>query len=191
MSQDIQNIESQFLEDIKNNSGFTIAAGIIVLLMGMLAMAAPLVAGLSVAMMVGVILIIGGAGQLAFAFKTSKSVFAIIIGVLTVIVGIYMIMNPAEALVSLTIFLAIYLIVSGIFEALMAFQVKPVKGWGWALLSGILSLILGAMIWSQFPLSGAWAIGILIGIKLFFSGMSLIMFGLMARAATKELEPVA
>ncbi|MFW2372046.1 MAG: HdeD family acid-resistance protein [Gammaproteobacteria bacterium] len=186
-----ENIQTQFLEDIKNNSGLTIGAGIIVLLMGLLAMTAPLVAGLSVAMMVGVILIIGGVGQLAFAFKTSKSVFTIIVGALTVIVGAYMVLNPGPALASLTIFLAAYLIVSGIFEALMAFQVKPVKGWGWALFSGILSLILGAMIWSQFPLSGAWAIGILIGVRLFFSGMSLLMFGLIARSATKELEAAA
>lgn len=187
MSQGMQNIDTQFMEDIKNNTGFTIAAGIIVLLMGMLAMAAPLVAGLSVAMMVGMILIIGGIGQLAFAFKTGKGVFTIIIGALTVIVGGYMVVKPGEALASLTIFLAIYLIVSGIFEALMALQVKPVRGWGWALFSGILSLLLGVMIWSQFPLSGAWAIGILIGFRLFFSGLSLLMFGFSARGVTAEI----
>ena len=69
----------------------------------------------------------------------------------------------------------------------MAFQVKPNAGWGWALFNGIMSVILGAMIWSQFPLSGAWAIGILIGARLIFSGWTLIMFGMTARSAAKDM----
>ena len=114
-----------------------------------------------------------------------------IIAVLMAIVGVYMIMNPAAALASLTIFLAAYLIVSGIFEALFAFQVKPAKGWGWELLNGIISILLGAMIWNQFPISGAWAIGILFGVKLLFSGWTLIMFGLAARGMATEASGIA
>ena len=187
MSQEIQKINSPFLEEIKKNSGLTITMGVIVLLMGLLAMGSPLIAGLSIAMVVGVLFIIGGIGQLAFAFKTGSRIFDIILGVLTVVVGIYMVMNPAAALASLTIFLAAYLIVSGIFEALMAFQIKPANGWGWALFNGIISLLLGAMIWNQFPLSGVWAVGILLGVKLFFSGWMLLMFGLAARGMAGEL----
>jgi len=186
MSQEIQNINSPFLEEIKKNSGLTIATGVIVLLMGLLAMGSPFIAGLSIAMVVGILFIIGGIGQLAFAFQTGRRIFNIILGVLTVVVGIYMVMNPAAALASLTIFLAAYLIVSGIFEALMAFQIKPANGWGWSLFSGIISVLLGGMIWNQFPLSGAWAIGILLGVKLFFSGWTLLMFGLLARGMAKE-----
>ena len=70
MSQEHQNIEMQFMEDVKKNSGLTIAVGVILLLLGLLAMGSPLVAGLSVAMMVGFMLIFGGIGQLAFAVKT-------------------------------------------------------------------------------------------------------------------------
>jgi uncharacterized membrane protein HdeD (DUF308 family) len=64
----------------------------------------------------------------------------------------------------------------------MAFQIKPTKGWGWVLFSGILFLVLGGMIWSQFPVSGAWAIGLLVGINLFFSGWRLAMLGIAARS---------
>jgi len=188
MSEEFQNIESTFMREIKKNSGLTIAMGIIVLLMGLFAMGSPLIAGLSIAMVVGILFIIGGGGQLVFAFKTGKRVLDIILGVLTVIVGIYMVMNPAAALASLTIFLAAYLIVSGIFEAIMAFQIRPASGWGWALFNGIVSVLLGAMIWNQYPLSGAWAIGILLGIKLFFSGWMLLMFGLAARDMASELK---
>jgi len=185
MSQDIQKIESPIMEGVKKNAGLTIATGIIMMLMGLLAMGSPFIAGLSVAVMVGVVLIIGGIGQLVFAFRTSKQILTIIFGVLTVIVGIYMLSNPSAALATLTVFLAAYLIVSGIFEAMMSFQVKPDKGWGWALFSGILSVLLGVMIWSQFPLSGAWAIGILVGVRLFFSGWTLLMFGFGVRQMTR------
>jgi len=191
MSNEMQNMNSPFLEEIKKNSGLTIAIGIIVLLMGFLAMGSPLIAGLSVALMVGVMLIIGGIGQLVFAVKAGKGIFAIIIAILMIIVGGYMILNPASSLASLTIFLAAYLIVSGIFEALLAFQVKPAKGWGWELFNGIISILLGAMIWNQFPISGAWAIGILFGVKLLFSGWTLIMFGLAARAMATEASGIA
>ena len=191
MSQEIQNINTPFLEEIKKNSGLTIAIGVIVLLMGFFAMGSPLIAGLSVTLMVGVMLIIGGIAQLVFAIKSRSGIFAIIIAVFMAIVGVYMIMNPAAALASLTIFLAAYLIMSGIFEALLAFQVKPAKGWGWELFNGIISLLLGAMIWNQFPISGAWAIGILFGVKLLFSGWTLIMFGLAARGMATEASSTA
>ena len=187
MSDEIQSVDSAFLDDIRKNSGLTIAMGVIVLLMGLLAIGSPFMAGLSIAMVVGILFIIGGIGQTIFAFKAGTGLFTIIIGVLTVVAGGYMVSNPAAALATLTIFLAAYLIVSGIFEVLMAFQAKPAAGWGWALFSGLLSILLGVMIWSQFPLSGAWAIGILLGIRLFTGGLSLMMFGMAARSAVKNL----
>lgn len=186
MSEEIQNNDSAFLDDIRKNSGLTIAMGVIVLLMGFLAIGSPFMAGLSIAMVVGILFIIGGIGQLVFAFQAGRRILNIILGLLTAAVGIYMVMNPVAALVSLTIFLAAYLIVSGIFEVVLAFQIKPVSGWGWALFSGIISVLLGVMIWSQFPLSGAWAIGVLLGVKLFFSGWTLLMFGMAAKGLAKE-----
>ena len=182
-----QAIQSQFLEEIKKNAGLTIWIGAVILLLGIFAMASPLVAGKSVAMIVGVLLIIGGLGQLLFAFKTGMGALAVILGGLTVALGGYMLANLGTALAALTIFLTLYLIVSGILDAIMAFQVKPANGWGMVLFSGLLSVVLGILIWSQFPLSGAWAIGILLGIRLFFTGSVLVMFGFAARGAAKEL----
>jgi uncharacterized membrane protein HdeD (DUF308 family) len=176
-----QMIQAEFQEDMKKSSGFVIATGILLLLMGMFAMSSPLVAGLSLAMMVGFMLIVAGIGQLSFAFKAGKGIFAFIFGALTVVIGGYMVSRPDAALGSLTLFLALYLIFSGVFEMMMAFQLRPVKGWGWAAFSGFLSMLLGIMIWNQFPLSGVWAVGILIGIRLFFNGFTLLMVGMAAR----------
>lgn len=187
MSHQMQNFESQFMEQVKKNTGMTIAMGVLVMVMGVFAMASPFIAGVSIAMVVGVFLILGGIGQTVFAVKAGTGLFTIILGVLTVIAGGYMVSNPAAALASLTIFLAAYLIVSGIFEAIVAFQARPAARWGWALFSGLLSILLGGMIWSQFPLSGAWAIGILLGVRLFTGGLTLMMFGTAARSAIKNI----
>jgi len=113
MSQEMQKIETQFLAEIRKNSGMTMVMGIIVILMGLFAMGSPFIAGLSLAMMVGVMLIVGGIAQLVFAIKTGKGILTIILGILTVIIGAYMVSNPGVALASLTIFLAAYLIISG------------------------------------------------------------------------------
>jgi len=182
MTQEIQKIETIFAQEIKNNTKFIMILGTILLVIGLLAMGAPLVAGLSLALMIGIILLLAGIGQLVFAIKTDKGLFNISIALLTLIIGLYMLANPGAALGSLTIFLALYLLISGFFEIMMALQIRPVKGWGWALFSGIISTLLGAMIWGQFPVSGAWAVGLLIGIRLFFSGWTLLMFGMAAKA---------
>jgi uncharacterized membrane protein HdeD (DUF308 family) len=176
-----QMTQAQFQENIQRNSGLIIATGFLLLMMGMFAMGSPLVAGLSLAMMVGTTLIISGIGQLSFAFKAGKGIFSFVLGALTVVIGCYMFSRPGAVLGSLTLFLALYLVISGIFEAMMYFQFRPVKGWGFAMFSGILSILLGIMIWNQFPLSGIWAVGILIGVRLFFNGLTLLMLGFAAR----------
>ncbi len=73
---------TKVLEDIQNSSGSIIATGVLMLLMGVFAMASPLAAGLSLALMVGVLLLVGGIGQLVFAFKSGKGLFAIVFAVL-------------------------------------------------------------------------------------------------------------
>lgn len=83
----------------------------------------------------------------------------------------------------LTLLLAFYLVLEGVTEVLLAFQMRPVAGWGWTLASGVAALVLGAMIWNQWPVSGAWAVGLLVGINLLFTGSSLLGLGMAARNA--------
>lgn len=185
MSQEFQNIDTLFHDRLKENYKFIISMGVILLLTGLLSMGAPLVAGLSLALMVGFVLFVAGIGQLIFSIKTSKGFFSTFFALLTLFVGLYMVTNPGEALGTLTLFLAAYLIISGLFEILMSYELRSTNGWEWALFSGALSMLLGVMIWNQFPLSGVWAIGILVGIRLFFSGWSLLMLGMAARSLQK------
>ena len=194
MTDQLDSAQTELLERIKQNTGMVITLGVILLIVGTAAMFSPLVAGLSIAITVGILLILGGISQLFFAFKAGsfgKGIWIFILGLLTVIIGIAMISQPKAALATLTLFLAAYFIVEGIFEIIGAFQIKPIKGWGWTLFSGIISLLLGMMIWNQLPLSGAWAIGILVGIKLIFSGWMLIALGSAAKNTAKDIEAAA
>jgi uncharacterized membrane protein HdeD (DUF308 family) len=178
-------------KEVKKHGGLLIVLGIVTVILGVLAMGAPLMAGVAVNLMVGAFILVGGIARLIFAFKATSwraGIFGVLIGIVAILVGILMLTRPLLGLASLTLFLAAYFFADGILEIVAAFKHKPEKGWGWVLVGGIAALLLGIMIWRQWPLSGAWAIGILFGINLIFSGMSMIALGSAARAVGSELE---
>ncbi len=172
-------------EMVKRDSTMLIVLGIITVILGVVAMIAPMIAGLTVALMIGMILIAAGIVRTVFAFKCKswgKGILVFLLGLLTLLVGLYMVARPGVALVSLTLFLAAYFVVDGIFGIIEAFDLKPIKGWGWMLFGGIVSILLGIMIWRQWPISGAWAVGILVGVKLLFAGFEMTAIGTAGRS---------
>jgi uncharacterized membrane protein HdeD (DUF308 family) len=84
-------------------------------------------------------------------------------------------------LASLTLAVAIYLFVEGVLEFILWFELRTAAGRGWLLLDGVVTLVLAAMIWSTWPSSAAWVIGTLVGINIFFSGISRLVLSLAAR----------
>lgn len=178
---------------VKKDSTMLLALGVLTVILGFFAMMSPMMTGMTVAVMIGILLIIAGIARGIFAFKAQswgKGILAFLLGLLTLIVGFYMVTRPGVAVASLTLFLAAYFIVDGIFEVIEAFQLKPIDGWGWMLFGGIVSVLLGFMIWRQWPISGAWAIGILVGIKLIFGGMAMSVMGWMGRKYSGKAEDV-
>jgi uncharacterized membrane protein HdeD (DUF308 family) len=154
--------------------------GILTIILGLLAIAAPLVAGVSVAILVGLLVLIGGVARMVWAFQAGsvgKGLLGFAIGALTLVCGVLLVSDPLVASGVLTLLLAVYFLVDGGAEIAAAFHVRPASGWGWLLAGGILSLLLGLMIWQQFPLSGAWAICVLLGFKLLLVGMIMIGVG--------------
>ena len=175
---------------IKARSGWLIGLGIVTIILGVLAIGSPFVAGLSVAIVVGSLLLISGLGQCIFAFQAGSfgsGLLAFILGLLTVVCGVMMIGDPMLGLGILTVVLIAYLIVEGIFEVFVAIQLRPMSGWGWMVFSGIVSVVLGIFLWRKWPLTGAMAIGILLGIKLLFLGTWMLMVGFAARSAAKSV----
>lgn len=158
--------------------------GWITMFMGLLAVASPAVSGVTVVIMVAIVLIIAGVARVIAGFQ-GDGFWSILFGVLYVVGGVVMIGRPYLGLASLTMVLIIYFLVNGIGEIISAFQAKPQQGWGFVLFSGIVSVMLAFMIWNQWPLSGAWAVGVLVGIQLIFAGLTMITVGSAIKEASR------
>jgi uncharacterized membrane protein HdeD (DUF308 family) len=189
MANDIQTVDQEMLGTLKTHAGVGIAVGVLVAIAGILALMAPLAAGLSIAITVGVLLVVSGVFRMFFAFKMGSfgpGLLVFIVGLLSALAGLYMLARPAMALATITLVLAAFFIVSGGFEIVWAFRLRPIKGWGWTLFSGIVALALGIMIWGQFPVSGVWAVGTLVGIHMIFGGSAIASLCSATRSAAKE-----
>jgi uncharacterized membrane protein HdeD (DUF308 family) len=166
--------------------GWSLFLSIVLILAGLFAILIPPISGLGVTIFLGWMLIISGATHLIFAWKvhvTSRKLWEILVGALYLFAGIYLILHPLAGLLSLTLFLAAYLFVEGIIELVLAFKLRPAPNWGWTLFDGVITIILGLMIWLTWPASTAWAIGTLVGISMLFSGISRLMLTLAAKRA--------
>lgn len=158
--------------------------GIVTILLGLAAMATPLMTGLSIVMIVGCFVIIAGIMRMVWAFGAGtfgRGLLALAIGGLILLCGLALVANPLFGSGILTTIIALCLIADGIAEVMGAFRVGSGPGRGWLLVGGVVSIILGVMIWRQYPLSGGWAIGILLGIRLLFAGMAMITGGAAVR----------
>jgi uncharacterized membrane protein HdeD (DUF308 family) len=185
MSDQFNSAGGPLLEGIKANAPLTIASGAILAVAGTFAILSPLVAGLSITVMVGAMLALGGISQCFLAFRAGafgRGVLMLLIGLLMALTGFYMMTQPVAGLASITLILVGYFVVTGIVETVAALQLKPNQGWSWQLTNGIITLLLGIMLWRQFPLSGTWALGVLFGIKMVFSGWALIFIGRKVKA---------
>lgn len=103
-----------------------------------------------------------------------------------IITGLALIFRPMIGMASMALMLAIFFLADGIFEVVAAFKVKPEKGWGWMLFGGIVSIVLAGFIFYEWPFSGVWAVGILVGVKLLFAGFAMIALGSMGRGVAKR-----
>ena len=191
MTNGIEEVDQDMLGTVKRHAGIGMALGIGIAVAGVLAVFSPLVAGLSVTIAVGVLLIVSGVSRLFLAFKMGsfgRGLLMFVLGVLTLVAGGYLVARPGMGLATLTLVLAAYLFVEGLFEIIYAFRLRPIKGWGWTLFSGIAALVLGVMICRQFPVSGMLAVGTIAGIHMIFAGSSMASLSRAARGAAKEAQ---
>jgi len=176
--------------NIKSGGRRMTVFGIISILLGIGAITAPAITGLSVVVTVGLLVMVGGIMKMLWAFAAEtfgKGVLAFAMGGLTLLCGLSMAGSPLFASAFLTVIIAGFLFADGVAEIVGAFRLNPDSGRGWMLVGGIASILLGAMIWGQFPLSGAWAIGVLLGLKLLFSGTEMLAVGNAGRELAKRM----
>ena len=159
--------------------------GILTIVFGILAIAMPWVAGQAVLWLVGVFVIAGGIMRMIWAFQTGslgKGVLVFLIGGLTLLAGVLVISHPLMTSAVLSVILAIYFVGDGLAELFAAGSLpEGQEGKGWLVFDGIVTLVLGVMIFTGFPIAGVIAIGVLLGIKLLFAGMTMLTLGSAAR----------
>jgi uncharacterized membrane protein HdeD (DUF308 family) len=171
------------IEEIRSVWGWFLALGVLLLGLGFIALSAPWLIALSTILLFGWLLLLGGVMEVvsaAWARRWSGFFLHLVTGLLDGVVGLLIVSKPDRALDFFTLMLAVFFLVGGLFRATSAVVVQ-FPNWGWALLGGVVSFLLGLMIWAQWPESSAWVIGTLLGIELIFRGWSWVMFALAAR----------
>lgn len=165
------------------SAGWLVGLGVVMLIVGALAIAASFIATLATVAVFGLLLLVGGIAQLAnvaFSRQWRGSMLHLAAGVLYLVVGSIMFARPLVSAVALTLVLGVMFFAGGLVRAITA-SIERFPTWGWALFSGLLSVLLGVLIGASWPSSGLWVIGLFVGIDLIFSGWSLIMLGFAAR----------
>jgi len=173
-----------WIAEAKRNAKWLILFGIIEIIIGILAVTTPLMTGLAVTMMVAIFLLLAGLSRLIGALKAGSwgaGAMGFLVGILALIGGIIVLTRPGAGLAWITWLLSVYLFVVGISGLALGLKLRPDTGWGWRVFNGILSLLLGVLIMRHWPLSGAWAIGVLVGIHFLSSGWTMLFVGLQAR----------
>ena len=156
------------------------ALGIVLVTLGIISLLVPWASGLAVQVVVGFVMIGAGVTWIVFSFHAKSwgsGLWEALVGVLAIITGVIMLAHPLISLAIMTLALVAFFTVAGVLKMVFAFQLKPLQGWGWVLFNGVLSILLSVMITYQWPFSGTWAVGTLVGVDLLIGGFSLIRTG--------------
>ena len=162
-----------------------VVLGITLMAVGAVAMGAAVITTLTSAVIFGILLVGAGAIQLVNAFLARSwrgFLIHVVVGLLYLVVGGLMVEHPVQAAEGLTLLLAAALLLGGAVRVTFAL-IESFAGRGWVLLNGVISVLLGVMIWQQWPAASLWVIGLFIGIDLVFSGWMSLMLGLMVKGA--------
>jgi uncharacterized membrane protein HdeD (DUF308 family) len=183
---DIAKIQQAVEKSLHEHWGLFLAEGIVLLILGAAAILIPPLATVAVTIILGWVFLVSGVVGLFTTFRMRAAPgfwWALISAVLGIVVGLMLLISPLRALLPLTIMLVAFFIIEGVASIMYAFDHKrELSGrWGWMLVSGVVDLILAAVIFAGLPGTAAWAIGLLVGINMIFGGAALIAMALHAR----------
>jgi uncharacterized membrane protein HdeD (DUF308 family) len=168
----------------KLGSGTSIVWAILLIVFGFLAIALPFATSWGVVVVIAWLIIFSGGFQFIHAFQSQgvgHIVWKLLVAILYVVVGIYFLLHPLLGVAAFTFALAIFFVVEGVFDLVAYFQTRAIPGSGWILFDGIVTLILGLLVWRQWPSSSLWVIGTLVGISMIMTGTTRLMMSLAAR----------
>lgn len=183
---DPETLRNAVAEAIREHWKLFLFQGLALMLLGLLAAALPQVAGLAITVVVGVLFLLGGTVRLFALLGSRRSpghAWSLLTAGLAIALGLVLLIEPLQGVLTLTILLAALFVIQGVASIVVALEYRRhLHNWGWVLASGLVDLLLAGLIWIGWPGSAAWAIGLLVGLSVFFLGLSLVMTALAARS---------
>ena len=178
-----QGLHGVGLEELKRGWGWFLGLGITLVILGGVALAWSVLATIISVQIFGWMLLFSGGLGLVHAFmrrRWSGFFIDLFAGALSAVVGLMLAAHPAEGAAVFTLLIALFLMIGGLFRIIAALSVRY-HNWVWLLLNGVVTLLLGFLIWKEWPWSGLWVIGTFVGIDMMLYGWSLVMLGLSAK----------
>ncbi len=172
----------------RRTTGISIGISILLILLGLLALILPGAVGIAVAILVLWVIVFSGLAHVVHAWDargTGDFLWRLLVGIVYLAVGIFLMLHPRESLVSLTLVLAILFLMEAGMLLAAYFWLRSRSGSGWLLLNALLTGVLGLLIGVDWPASSAWAIGMLVGVNILFSGFTRLMMSWSAHRALK------
>ncbi len=177
-------------ETVQHASTWSIVWGVCLVVFGMLAVGSPFLAAVAVNLMIAWLIILAGVVHLIVALhahRAGRLLSKLLIGVAYVFCGAYLLLHPMLGVASLTLVLASLFLIEGVLNVILFLQMRSFRGSGWVLVDGVITFLLGLMIYLEWPSSSIWAIGVLVGVSMILSGVTRVMLSLAARKAVTVL----
>lgn len=180
--------------DMTKGMNGSVVIGALLVVLGIIAIAMPAVSTIFAETWIALMLISGGFAKLVYATQTRHEggfIWKLLLSALYIATGIMLFAYPLTGILTLTLLLGSFLLTEGTFELILAFRLRPQQNWTWLLANGITTLILGGMIWFQWPFNAPWLIGTLVGASVIFTGVSRVMISLNPPANINYSDPAA
>ncbi len=166
-----------------------LSVGAILAVLGVAAIFFPFVTGVALSVLIGAALLIGAGLHAVHAFSAGdwKGVlWQVLLAVVYAVAGVSLVFDPIRGLATLTLLLIAYLAINGVVELVMGFVLRPERNWAWVAVSGVVSLVLAGLLWAGWPASAGWALGLLFGVSLLTSGLSMVGLAMGGRRVASE-----
>jgi uncharacterized membrane protein HdeD (DUF308 family) len=175
------------VDSVRQASNVSIVWGILLVVFGMVAVGSPFFAAAVVSTVVAWLIILAGVVHLMLGVRAhgaGSMIWKVLVGLAYLCFGVYLILHPLLGVATLTLVLASLFLIEGVLNIILFFRMRAMGGSSWVLVDGIITLLLGGMIYMQWPSSSLWAIGTLVGVSMIISGLSRVMLSLAVRKAT-------
>ena len=190
LAEDVEKLRRRLAAEIHEHWKVFLVQGIVMMALGVLAIALPEISTIAIEIIIGWLLFIGGIFRAVMLLRAKRIPgfgWSLATAIVAVVLGAVLVFRPLEGVLTLTMVLAVFFVVEGIAAIILSVEFRRrLHNWGWILLDGLVSLVLAFLIVWGWPGTAAWAIGLLVGINMLFFGLSLLMTALAARLMTPD-----